>query len=316
MKKTFLILMAMCINVCAFAEKTVVVVDYFTSSSAKTSQMNNLRNHVVAGIAETSRVSLIDAESESALKLEANRRSSELALADQSVRLGEMKRLGADYLVTGHIVQASAEKGGVDYYVGNVIFSLKVVKTEDGTLVGTETYQYSGATAGTGKTSDAAVNETLEKAQKAMGAFVSKYFKSSGTIVELGEMKNGKIQNCYVSVGTSTGVEEGQVFIIKETKTLLGYEAIEEIGKIKIEKVHGPEISFCKIVNGSDAILAAFQAGHELSIVSKEKKETGRNLAETGRDVMNVTREVTETGRRVVEVGRDISNIVKMISKD
>ena len=316
MKKTFLTLLAMCICACAFAEKTVVVMDYFTSSSAKTSQVNNLRNHVIAGIAETSRINLIDAESESALNLEVSRRSSELALADQSVRLGEMKRLGADYLVTGHVVQASAERGNADYYVGNVIFTLKVVKTEDGTLVGTETYQYSGATAGTGKNAEAAVNETLEKAQKAMGAFVSKYFKSSGTIIELGEVKNGKIQNCYISVGSSTGVEEGQVFIIKETKTLLGYEAIEEVGKVKVEKIYGPEISFCKIVSGSDEILAAFQAGHELSIVSKEKKETGRNVAQTGRDVMNVTREVTEAGRRVVEIGRDISNIVKMVSKD
>ena len=76
MKKFSMLLLAVCVSVSAFAQKPVVIIDYFTSPSCTEAGVSALRSQVIAGITETNRVNLIDVESESSLALEANRRSS------------------------------------------------------------------------------------------------------------------------------------------------------------------------------------------------------------------------------------------------
>ena len=275
MKKLSLIFLAMCMSLCVFAQKPVVVVDYFTSNLCTSYELATLRNQVVTGLTETGRINLIDVEAESALSLEESRRSSELALEDQTARMGAMKTLGANYIITGVASVVDAERkvsdSGSVYYTGNVSFSLKVVNVEDGTLVGAETYTYAGLTAGTGSTYDEAVSATLLKAKKGMKGFVSKYFKVNGAIVEMGEMKGGKAKNCYINLGTATGVEKGQKCEVFEVKKIAGREAKTMIGMISIEEVMADDLSNCKFVSGAKEIVEAFQAGHELVVVTKEK---------------------------------------------
>ena len=74
-------------SVCAFAsaQKSVVIIDYFTnSSSVSKSDADMLRAKVIDGINAINRVNLIDVESESTLTLEASRRNSEMALEDKT----------------------------------------------------------------------------------------------------------------------------------------------------------------------------------------------------------------------------------------
>ena len=262
-------------SLCVFDQKTVVVVDYFTSNLCTSYELATLRNQVITGLTETGRINLIDVEAESALSLEESRRSSELALEDQTARMGAMKTLGANYIITGVASVVDAERkvsdSGSVYYTGNVSFSLKVVNVEDGTLVGAETYTFAGLTAGTGSTYDEAVSATLLKAKKGMKGFVSKYFKVNGAIVEMGEMKGGKAKNCYINLGTATGVEKGQKCEVFEVKKIAGREAKTMIGMISIEEVMADDLSNCKFVSGAKEIVEAFQAGHELVVVTKEK---------------------------------------------
>ena len=110
MKKLSMLLLAICAGISALAQKPVVVVDYFTSPSCKDASVSALRSEVIAGLSETGRVNLIDVESESALVLEANRRSSELALEDQTARMGAMKTLGANYIITGVASKIGSDK--------------------------------------------------------------------------------------------------------------------------------------------------------------------------------------------------------------
>lgn len=260
---------------CAYAQKPVVVVDYFTSPSCTDAGVSALRGHVIAGLTATNRVNLIDVETEASLSLEADRRSSEMAMEDQTARLGAMKTLGANYIVTGVASKIGADKRVTDegsvYYNGNVVYSLKVVNAEDGTLVGAESYTYSDLTGSTGSTSEEATVSTLRKAEKDMKVFVSKYFKVKGVIVEMGEMKGGKAKNCYISLGAASGVEKGQKCEVFEVKTIAGREAETQIGVLSIEEVMADDLSNCKFVSGAKEIVAAFQAGHELRLVTKEK---------------------------------------------
>jgi hypothetical protein len=276
MKKFFMSILGLCLFVSAYAQKPVVVIDYFTTSSAKQSGVSALRNHVIAGITETNRVNLIDVESESSLALEASRRSSELALGDQTARMGKMRTLGARYIITGVVSSVSAERQtvqGSSFYTGNVVYSLKVVNAENGTLIGAETYTYSGLTGGVANTSEAAIISTLEKAQRDMALFVSKYFKAEGVIVEMGEMKGKKAKTCYISLGSASGIEEGQKCEVYEVKTIAGREARSLVGMVVVEEILAEDLSLCKFSSGAKEILAAFQAGHELRLVTKAKTE-------------------------------------------
>ena len=283
MKKIIVSILGIFLFLPAFAQKPVVVVDYFTSPSCKQSSISALRGQVIAGITETNRVNLIDVESEASLTLEASRRSSELALGDQTARIGKMRTLGANYIITGVVSTVSAEKQvlqGVTFYTGNVVYSLKVVNAEDGTLIGAETYTYSGLSAGKANTADAAIVGTLEKAQRDMALFVSKYFKAEGTIVEMGEMKGGKAKNCYISLGASSGIEVGQKCEVYEVKMIAGREAKSLVGVVTVEEVLAEDLSECKFVSGAKDIVAAFQAGHELRLVTKAKSEALKKAGE------------------------------------
>lgn len=315
MKKAYILFVAICLCMSAAAQKPVVVVDSFTSSSCKASDLINLRNHVIAGIYQTGSVNLIDVEAESTLAMESERRSSELALADQTARIGKMKTLGADYVLTGTASKLGADRKRSDHYTGNVVFTLKVVNAEDGTIVGAETFQYSDLLAGSAASADGALYETLAKVENAMAAFVSKYFKMQGAIVEMGEMKNGKPKTCYVNLGASYGLEPGEELIVHEVLMIAGIEGREEVGRLKVEAVVADGLSRCKIASGADKILAAFQAGHDLCVEGKEKKvkQNGVNAAEVGRDVVEAGRTAVDVGRKAVEVGERISNIVKLL---
>ena len=314
MKKYLFLLVAICSCLCAVAQKPVVVVDHFTSASCKKADLINLRNHVIAGIYETGNVNLIDLEAESTtLSIEANRRSSEYALADPTARIGEMKTLGANYVITGDASKIGADKKRTDYYTGNVVFTLKVVNTEDGTIVGAEAYQYSDIQGGSGSTADKAVYETLGKVKREMAVFVSKYFKAKGTIVEFGDMKNGKPKSCYINLGSTYGLAAGQELLVYEVKMIAGYQAQEVVGSIKVENIVAEGLSKCKITEGVNEILNAFQAGHEIIIEEKEKKQAERNAAEAGRDAVEVGRKAVQAGKDISKVGKDISKLVKLL---
>ena len=277
MKKIFISLLGMCLCVSAFAQKPVVVVDYFTTASCTAAGVSALRSQVIAGLSETNRVNLIDVETEASLTLEVGRRASELALEDQTARMGQMRVLGANYLISGVVSKMGADKktmeDGKVYYNGNVVYSLKVVNAEDGTLMGAETYTYADLTGATGSTPEEATVNTLKKAQRSMKVFVSKYFKVEGTVVEMGEMKGGKPKNCYISLGSEDGIEKGQRCEVFAVKRIAGREARTMVGVVGVDEVVAEDLADCKFVSGAKEIVDAFQAGQELVLVTKEKAD-------------------------------------------
>ena len=113
-----------------------------------------------------------------------------------------------------------------------------------------------------------------------MALFVSKYFKAEGTIVEMGEMKGGKAKNCYISLGASSGIEVGQKCEVYEVKMIAGREAKSLVGVVTVEEVLAEDLSECKFVSGAKDIVAAFQAGHELRLVTKAKSEALKKAGE------------------------------------
>ncbi|MBE6234402.1 MAG: penicillin-binding protein activator LpoB [Bacteroidales bacterium] len=291
MKKVILSLALVVSAVVASAQKPVVLVDYFDAPSTVTkSGLSALRSAVIAGINDMNRVQLIDVETEGAVNMEGIRRSKENAMDDQTARMGAIKTIGAQYVITGTVSNISADyhksDDGSSYYNGNIVYSLSVVRVEDGVLLGTKSVSYSGLTGNTGSTADEAVVSTLARVKQTMDNFVNEYFKLEGAIVEMGETnkKGDKAVKCYINLGADHGMAKGQRLDVFEVKTIAGVEATSEIGALSVEEVVAGTLSLCKVTSGGKNIMKAFQKGAEMRVQTKKDgwiTDLGRGVADT-----------------------------------
>lgn len=280
MKKLTLTLFLIIAATAAFAQKQVVVIDYFKyANEVSASDATALRSAVIAGINAINRVNLIDVDTESALQMEVGRRNSELAMEDKTARAGVMKTLGANYLVTGVVSRMDAtyktNDDGSSYYNGNIIYALTVINVENGTIIGTENYTYSGLTGNTGSTASEAVISTMNRVKQSMNNFVNEYFKLSGKVVEMNEAskKGDQAKSLYISLGSQAGISKDQILEVFEVKMIAGREAETNIGEIKVDEVMAADLSMCKVTKGGKEIMTAFQKGSELRV--KTRKDTG-----------------------------------------
>ena len=277
MKNVFLTAVAVLMSVCVYAQKPVVVVDYFSyPSSVKDGYASALRSSVIAGINSVNRVNLVDAESEAALELEALRRNREMAMEDQTARIGAMKTIGADYIITGVISNISADYNrpddGKPYYNGNVLYALTVMNVSDGTVVGTKNFVYSKLTGNTGSTAEEAIISTFSRVKQSMDNFVNEYFKLKGVVVEMNEAskKGDQAKSCYISLGSDHGIVKGQLLDVFEVKAIAGREALSEIGSLRVSEVVAGDLALAVVTKGGKEIMAAFKKGSELRVETKK----------------------------------------------
>lgn len=279
MKKALLTLFLSSVCSIAFAQKSVVIIDYFTNTaSVDKSDASMLRSKVIDGINAINRVNLIDVESEATLALEASRRNSEMALEDKTARAGVMKTLGANYAIYGSVSKMDADYKTSDsgsYYVGNIAYSLTVINLENGTVLGTKSFTYTGLTGNTGSSRNEAVVSTLNRVKQSMDNFVNEYFKLSGTIVEMKEAnkKGDQAKSVYISLGSDSGMAKGQLLEVFEVKMIAGKEAEINVGNLKVDEVVACDLSDCSVTKGGKEIMTAFKAGSELRI--KTRKDSG-----------------------------------------
>ena len=282
MKRIVLSLALIVVAVTAFAQKPVVLVDYFHApNSVKASGVSAVRSAVIAGINQMNRVQLIDVESESSLNMEGIRRGK--------ARMGAIKTMGAQYIITGTVSNVSGEYHKTEnssYYTGNIVFSLSVVRVEDGVTVGTKNITYAGLTGNIGSTADEAVVSTLNRVKQSMDNFVNEYFKIKGTVVEMKETnkKGDKATSLYISLGSEAGMAKGQKLDVYQIKMIAGIESQEEVGSLIVDEVVAPTLSQCKVTKGGKEIMTAFKNGIELRVETKKDgwlTDLGKGVADT-----------------------------------
>ena len=291
MKKRFILSVALLMaGIAAFAQKPVVLIDYFNApKSVKASAVSAVRGAVIAGINQMNRVQLIDVESESSLNMEGVRRVKESAMFDQNARMGAIKTLGAQYIITGTVSNVSGERHNSDgrtYYTGNIVYSLSVVRVEDGVTVGTKNVTYSGLTGNVGSTADEAVVSTLNRVKQSMDNFVNEYFKIKGTIVEMKDTnkKGDKVSSLYINLGSEAGMDKGQKLNVYKVSIISGVEGEELIGALTVDEVVAPTLSKCKVTKGGKAIMAAYKNGDGLRVETKKDgwlTDLGKGVADT-----------------------------------
>lgn len=259
--------------------KPTVYIDYFSRSNNVPFVLSEgLRNNVIQGIQKMSRVILIDVDSNDALRVESQRRSSYNASAgddNEMDRLAVMSQLGAQYIISGLVTSMTSawktNKDGKGYYSGTVAYTLKVINPKDGTLVGTQTYTHNGS----GETRDASIDDACKSASSNMSGFVDEYFKMEGTILEINKEKKGKAEEVYINLGTLHGVIENQKFDVYIVREIAGRVSRKEVGRLNVKDVEGEDISLCRVNKGGEEIMAAFNEERQIVIISRGQTLAG-----------------------------------------
>ncbi len=269
MKKYLLLIIAVITFFTSYGQgKQRMLVEYFTSSSSKDrAYIDLVRNQIISGTNKINRHILIDVDSESSLKIEENRRAKESAMGDKEMRLGAIKTLGANSIMTGNIdgftLEKVTPKEGDPYYKTVLTVTVKFLKVEDGSLHASETITTYGGGSLTGKTKEAAYTSAINVIADKMDDIINIYFPIKGKIVELKEQKKNKLISCYADFGSDHGVSKGQYIKVFQIKHIAGRETKQEIGRMKIEAVVAGDLSECKVTKGGDKILKGFNDGQE-----------------------------------------------------
>ena len=252
--------------------KPVVVVNYFNKSSEiKSGDCELARNAVLASLSNYPRLRIVDVETESSIDQETKRRLKEEALADELARSGQMKQLGADYILEGFVskleTQSKKDSEGKISYKGEVAYTIKVVSTENGTVAFSNNYT---ASSGSCDTEAEARTKALKDAAVTC-EMIEAVFPLNGILVDQDYTeKKGKMKTCYVTLGSIHGVVEGVFLDVRKSKNIASRTVYEEVGVLKVEKVLADDLSECSVVSNGKEILEATKEYTKMKTINEE----------------------------------------------
>jgi len=276
----------------AMAQKPTAILEYFSyASSVGEAVCEQVRNSVMSSINDVNRLVLKDASAESSLQLEADRRTSESALGS-SDRLAQMVSTGNEYIIGGHVagctVTSSKSSDGSISYSATLSYSLKVIKAADGTVMASKDFSYDGFKSGIGGTEKDAIAAVLKNTRTSMEQFINENFKLKATVVASDyETKKDEMTVCYVTLGTSSGIEKGQMLDVATIRMIAGRETEKVIGSLKVAEVVAEDLAKCKVEKGGEEILKAMKEyesmlsddpdnARELRVITRAKKGLGK----------------------------------------
>lgn len=252
--------------------KPVVVVNYFNKSSEiKSGDCELARNAVLSSLSNYPRLRVIDVETEASIDQETKRRLKEEALADELARSGQMKQLGADYILEGFVskleTQRKTDSEGKVSYKGEMAYTIKVVSTENGTVAFSNNYT---ASSGSCDTEAEAKTKALKDAAVTC-EMIEAVFPLNGILVDQDYTeKKGKMKTCYVTLGSIHGVVEGVFLDVRKSKNIASRTVYEEVGVLKVEKVLADDLSECSVVSNGKEILEATKEYTKLKTINEE----------------------------------------------
>lgn len=241
--------------------KPVIVVNYFDKSSGfSDGDCEVVRNAVLSSLSGYERLRVVDVETEASIDEETKRRLKEAALADELARSGQMKQLGADYILEGNLTKLETKREkdskGKITFDGKLTYTVKVVSTEDGTVAYSNNYEASSSSS---DTEAEARTEALKKVGVSC-ALVEAVCPLNGILIDQDYTeKKGKLKTCYINLGAIHGVEAGMYFDVKTSKNVAGRTVYKDVGVIKVESVLADDLSECSVMRHGKEILQAIK---------------------------------------------------------
>ena len=260
--------------------KPNVLIDYFwRSENIPFAAAEQLRGYVMEGLANTKRAEIIDVDTKQTLRIEKERREAGVEAGEDADRMKVMAEEGANFLVDGRITSLVTEKKKYDdgsiYYESKVGFTLKVINPLDGKTKHTSTFSLGGELLGdnAGSTPEEAVTKAVKKARDGVKSFFQTAFPLFGLLLEPGEVKDGKVNTAYISLGDMHGVAKKDKFEVCVVREIAGRRSIKVIGEAEVTAVEGDDISAVKIKKNQKELKSAIDGGQTIVFKSKPKGE-------------------------------------------
>jgi hypothetical protein len=216
-----------------------------------------------------------------ALKSEKDLQSTE-DFMDGSV-VAQSKNLGAEFLISGMVTNAKADRmtstsedGTVTVtYKAKLVIQLKVLDVETGQVVTSETIEPKsgssfGGMMGIGaSTPEKAISKAMKDIEGDIDEFVAKNFPITASIVE------ASAKTIMIAVGSNNGVQKKDTYKVVEISEIEvdGKKMVrkKEIGLIVVSSVEDENFSNCTIKKGGSLIMERKEAGAELKCISITK---------------------------------------------
>lgn len=259
--------------------KPNVLIDYFwRSTDIPFVAAEQLRGYVMESLVNTKRAEIMDVDTKSTLRIEAERREAGVEAGDDAERMKVMAQEGANFLVDGRITSLVTEKkknddGGI-YYTSQVGYTLKVINPNDGKTILTRSFTHGGELFGdnVGNTPEEAVTKAVKKARDGVSGFFQEAFPLFGLLLEAGEVKDGKVNTAYMSLGEAHGVAKKDKFDVCVVREIAGRKSVKAIAEAEVTAVEGDDISAVKIKKNQKELKAAIDGGQTIVFKSVPKK--------------------------------------------
>lgn len=251
----------------------------YVSSAASKSDVNSIQESVTNSFVKTKRFNIVDRTKIDALKDEKELQKSEDFIDGSVIQQGIS--LGANYLISGHVISAQADrmeakddKGNITMtYKAKLSVSLKVIDVSTGQVIASETIEPKSGNAVLGmigigsSTPDVAISKAVKGIQEKIDKFVATNFPISFAIAEIQD--GSKI---LIAGGTGFGLKKGDKLTVFEVSTMevngKQLSRKKEIGILKITKVEDENFSTCSISSGSSDIISKFGAKANLQVLT------------------------------------------------
>ncbi|WP_297868459.1 CsgG/HfaB family protein [uncultured Flavobacterium sp.] len=266
-------------------EKTSIGILPFTYVNGASNQQttNSIQETVTNGFVKTKRFNIVDRTKMDALRSEKKLQKSE-DFIDAKTYAEQGVSLGAQYLVSGHVVSANAEQmradDGAITYKTKLSINLKVIDVATGQVVSSETIEPKSGSSllgaiGLGASSpEASIAKAIKGIEEKVDDFVSRNFPISFFIAEIQEKDSkGAAVRLMIAGGSEFGLSKGDKLKVVEISVMeVGGKKLtrkKEVGELKITKVEDENFSTCSVNSGGVDIATKFEAKANLQVVTK-----------------------------------------------
>jgi curli biogenesis system outer membrane secretion channel CsgG len=270
-------------------EKTAIGFMTFTyvEGEANAKYVNSIEEMVINAFVKTKRFNIVDRAI-----IETTKNEKELQKAGEFIDrtiIQHETNLGAQFLISGHVINAQAEQMKSDDGNGNITITykaklsimLKVIDVATGQVSSSETIEPKAGNSmlgsiGIGASSpEQAISKAIKGIEDKIDEFVGKNFPLAFSIAEIQEKDSkGNATKILVAGGSAFDLKKGDKLKVVELcevevngKKLLRKK---EIGELKIVKVEDENFSICSVTSGGIDINVKFEAKAKIQIITKD----------------------------------------------
>ena len=157
----------------------------------------------------------------------------------------------------------------VPEYYAQIGITLNVKDAVDGTILDSQIFEVNKYSWTWWKTPDSAIQKALEKLRKNITEYYNTAYPYSASVLEWSGNSTSARQ-MYIDLGSVHGMQKGTHFTVYACGTIGGKETRREIGRLKVTRVEGDEVSLCKVVSGGQDIKTALDNEMKLLIISTD----------------------------------------------